>query len=169
VSAVARVARTTAEEVAGALESAATGSVLVAGGAFREVRPLPRRTAHVRHGHKYLDGEVAPEHRFLFRGPDGLPTGGVAGNLRELAAGLVSLPPGVVLHHAGHHDLSRWAGDVLRHHALARRLHEAEDLVASGEEDAGRAALVTALLRESAPPRPGAAGTLAPGRTSGRG
>ena len=107
-------------------------------------RPAERRSQHVRHWHKYAEGQVAPHLRFAFRTAHGL-TGHHAGNLIELHRELELCPTAVLEHHRRTHDIARWLRDVLGDVTLAR---DVLTLDTSGAPDeALRGALLIAIER----------------------
>jgi hydroxymethylpyrimidine pyrophosphatase-like HAD family hydrolase len=102
--------------------------------------PGERRTSHVRHWHKYVDGELPWHRRFFFRRAPGSATGAVAANLHELHHELRRCDPAVLLHHGSGGDLSRWVDGVLGDAVLAGQFGGIEDELV-GTRDAERARL----------------------------
>lgn len=84
-----------------------------------------RRSAHVRHRHKYTEARLAPHHRFFFRMAAG-PTGRSAGNVDEFVEEVRHADPAVLIHHASHHDFSGWFRDVFQDRPLAARVWQVE-------------------------------------------
>lgn len=93
--------------------------------------PATRRTAHVRHWHKYVEGQLPGYRRFWFRDDAGA-TGRTAGNLRELATEVAGAGADVLRHHARGHDLSRWLRDVVQDEVLAELVADLEERVIAG-------------------------------------
>ena len=85
-----------------------------------------RSTGHVRHWHKYIDGELPRYLRFYFT------DGPVAANLREFHRHLGSCRVEVLEPHARRHDLSRWLGEVLQDADLAGVVSDAEHELSAG-------------------------------------
>ena len=92
-----------------------------------------RRTAHVRHRHKYADVQLPAERRFYFRGGEEVPV--VAGTLHEFRAAVRHVDPAVLEYHLQRGDLSRWL-----EHTIADRDLAAEVAALEGELAARRAA-----------------------------
>lgn len=89
-----------------------------------------RRTAHVRHWHKYLDGALPERSRFYFR------DGSIAANINEFYRHLRFCDASVIAHHTRRGNFSRWIADVLQDQALATPVHEVEQQVAThGDHD----------------------------------
>jgi hydroxymethylpyrimidine pyrophosphatase-like HAD family hydrolase len=112
-----------------------------------------RRSGHVRHWHKYIDGELPQTLRFYFTEGGGTH---VAGNVREFHRHLGACPPGTVDAHARRHDFSRWIAEVLQDEELAESIGEAEQQLRSGQLtatalcDATRAAIEARYLESAA-------------------
>jgi hydroxymethylpyrimidine pyrophosphatase-like HAD family hydrolase len=70
-----------------------------------------RLTAHVRHWHKYIEGQLPTERRFYFRDRHGL-TGRSAGNLLEFRDEIRHASAETLRHHGSHGDFSRWLASV---------------------------------------------------------
>lgn len=70
-----------------------------------------RVTAHVRHWHKYIEGQLPADRRFYFRDRHGL-TGRSAGNLLEFRDEISRASGDTLRHHAAHSDFSRWLSSV---------------------------------------------------------
>lgn len=80
-------------------------------GPGREFAATGRSTAHVRHWHKYIEGQLPAERRFYFRDRDGL-TGRSAGNLLEFRDEIRHASADTLRHHGTHGDFSRWLSGV---------------------------------------------------------
>ena len=123
---------------------------------------LGRRSAHVRHWHKYMRAQLPAHLQFLFRAPNGQVLG-AAGNVSELHHDLVGVSGASIAHHAAAGDFSRWAGEALQDTELAEALARAEQRLSFGTE-AARHALLEAVEQRylergpQAPPRLGSAG-----------
>lgn len=108
-----------------------------------------RSSGHVRHWHKYIDGELPGPLRFYFAEADG---GLVASNLREFHRHLGVCGVDSLEAHARRHDLSRWLRDVLQDEDLAAVIRDAEHelrtgrLPAEGFRDAARTAIEAQYL-----------------------
>jgi hydroxymethylpyrimidine pyrophosphatase-like HAD family hydrolase len=89
-----------------------------------------RSSGHVRHWHKYIDGELPEPLRFYFAADD---QGKVAGNLREFHRKLGTCRPATIEEHARRHDFSRWIGEVLKDHELTEIVDRAEHRLRAGE------------------------------------
>jgi hydroxymethylpyrimidine pyrophosphatase-like HAD family hydrolase len=106
-----------------------------------------RTTRHVRHWHKYVDGELAEGLRFTFRSNES-GGGERVGTLRAFIATLQTVPADAVRFHAGRGDFSRWLGEAYRDHVLASLVATAErDLTAHGDTERTRRLLVDLLSR----------------------
>jgi hydroxymethylpyrimidine pyrophosphatase-like HAD family hydrolase len=92
-----------------------------------------RSSGHVRHWHKYIDGELPEPLRFYFAAAD---LGQVAGNLREFHRKLVACQPATIEEHARRHDFSRWIGEVLKDRELTQIVAHAERRLRTGEHSA---------------------------------
>lgn len=103
-----------------------------------------RSSGHVRHWHKYIDGELPGPLRFYFTADD---QGQVAGNLREFHRKLGSCRPTTIEEHARRHDFSRWIGEVLKDRDLTEVVAGAERRLRAGEHstDALRDAVQLAI------------------------
>ncbi len=152
VDLVAAVAGQPKEVVAGLL-SRPVGQVVVARrGSNRppEVARLgTRRTAHVRHEHKYEAHGTERERSFWFRDDADRTTGVVARNLRELEHELTQCPRSVLRHHGPSNDFSRWIDDVFHDRRLAEAVRAIEDRIRPRSPgaviDAARLDLISAL------------------------
>jgi hydroxymethylpyrimidine pyrophosphatase-like HAD family hydrolase len=116
------------------------------GAPARTVTLAARRTAHVRHWHKYRSAALPPPLRFVFRHSDGQATGEVAGNVAEFHHSLRHAPPDVLRHHFAHHDLSRWLREVLSDDDLAE-LVEAAESEHRDDVDQGRHVVLAGIER----------------------
>ena len=152
VDLVAAVAGQPKEVVAGLL-SRPVGQVVVARrGSNRppEVARLgTRRTAHVRHEHKYEAHGTERERSFWFRDDADRTTGVVARNLRELEHELTQCPRSVLRHHGPSNDFSHWIDDVFHDRRLAEAVRAIEDRIRPRSPgaviDAARLDLISAL------------------------
>jgi hydroxymethylpyrimidine pyrophosphatase-like HAD family hydrolase len=108
-----------------------------------------RRSGHVRHWHKYIDGELPEPLRFYFTEVE---EGLVASNLREFHRHLGVCSVDALEAHARRHDLSRWLREVLQDEELAEVISDAEhelrtsQLSAEGFRDAVRTAIEAQYL-----------------------
>ncbi len=157
VDVVARVASMDAPVVAAALADAGHRALLArrsTPGVLVALDPGPRRTAHLRHEHKYEAGGVAPERRFYVRTEPDVPVGVTAGSLAELAAVLADCDPGVLRHHCPRGDFSRWIDDVFHDRMVVEEVSRVERTVRasspSTEVESARSLLVAALARARA-------------------
>ncbi|HEU5183912.1 MAG TPA: HAD hydrolase family protein [Gemmatimonadaceae bacterium] len=98
----------------------------------RRFVPLKGYVAHIRHRHKYEEGQLPANRRFYFRTRHGL-TGHTAGNLSEFASEIASATAGVLRHHAPRNDFSRWLGDLWRDSALIEAVREIEAAIPDAE------------------------------------
>jgi hydroxymethylpyrimidine pyrophosphatase-like HAD family hydrolase len=80
-----------------------------------------RSSGHIRHWHKYIDGELPDHLRFYFT--DGGP---VAGNLRDFHRHLTSCPAAMITSHGQAHDFSRWIRMVVQDEDLADAIESTE-------------------------------------------
>ena len=92
----------------------------------------PRQTVHVRHLTKYADSEVQPGHEFLFRRSSGQSVAS-AESLQAFRRVVATIDHGVLAHHAGHGDFSRWVLDVFHDIELGRQLRKMESRWRRGE------------------------------------
>ncbi len=148
----ARTAGCPEEELAGLLGDRRGRGVLIdpsGDAAPRGFRLAERSSGHVRHWHKYIDGELPEPLRFYFS--DG-GNGSVAGNLRQFHRQLGVCGAEVLKAHGRRHDLSRWLRDVLQDEELAEVIRDAEDelradrLRAEGFRDTVRKAIEAKYL-----------------------
>jgi hydroxymethylpyrimidine pyrophosphatase-like HAD family hydrolase len=106
-----------------------------------------RETAHMRHWHKYSDGQLSADRRFYFRRDRNTPTGTSAGSTGELEHELACGDDAIVAHHSKHADLSCWVAEVLGDPPLAAAIAEVEQAVGSGAASAadGRSRLISVI------------------------
>jgi hydroxymethylpyrimidine pyrophosphatase-like HAD family hydrolase len=115
-------------------------------GFFQVFTPGARRTAHVRHWHKYVAATLPWERRFHFRRNPDRATGAVAANLIEFHREISRCDPRVIGHHGRHGDFSRWIDGVLADQVLAQQFRNVEvDLRADGDPENARSDLLAAL------------------------
>jgi hypothetical protein len=118
------------DAVMGCLRDLAPGQALVVdrdAGTITRCTIAARRTAHVRHWHKYLHGALPGPRRFYFR------DGGIAANISEFYGHLRCCDPSVIAYHTQRGDFSRWITDVLQDQALAMPVQAVERHVAAHE------------------------------------
>jgi phosphoglycolate phosphatase (TIGR01487 family) len=103
-----------------------------------------RHSGHVRHWHKYIDGQLPEALRFYFATTD---PSRVAANLREFHDHLGACPTSAIAQHAGRRDFSRWIGDVLQDTELSEIVAHAEHRAQANEQslEAFRAAARRAI------------------------
>jgi hydroxymethylpyrimidine pyrophosphatase-like HAD family hydrolase len=89
-----------------------------------------RRTAHVRHRHKYADVSLPNQRRFYFRPTDG-HTIPAAGTMHEFRTALGHLDPQALQYHLDRGDFSRWLGDTIADKDLAAQVAAWEDELAA--------------------------------------
>ena len=122
--------------------------------ARRAFTPVARSIGHARHWHKYSEGQLPEERRFVFRTHGG-PIGASAGNVEEFVDAISELPHPVLRHHAAHGDFSRWLGDLCRKPVMRRAVRDLEHAIAeAGSPDASellRARLVDTVKSYAAP------------------
>jgi hydroxymethylpyrimidine pyrophosphatase-like HAD family hydrolase len=99
------------------------------GGQSRAFTVQRRRSGHVRHWHKYIDGELPQALRFYFANSG---SARVASNVREFHRHLGACASGTVDAHARRRDFSRWIGEVLQDEELADSIAEVEQQLRSG-------------------------------------
>ncbi len=97
-------------------------------------QPAGRRTSHVRHWHRYVDGQLDWHHRFIFTRHDLQPSGEVAANLNEFHRELLRCDRTVISHHARRGDFSRWIDSVLRDDVLATEFRAGEGALRAGPD-----------------------------------
>lgn len=106
-----------------------------------------RETPHMRHWHKYSEGQLRPDRRFYFRRDWDTLTGVTAGSAGELQQALQACEDQVILHHCRHGDFSRWIAEVLGDPPLASAVAATEDAVRAGTAgaEAARSELAAAI------------------------
>ena len=85
-----------------------------------------RRTAHVRHRHKYAEVSLPRERRFFFRPIDGQVIA-AAGTMGEFRAAVSHLDPRALWYHLARGDFSRWLDDTIADKELASQVAAWED------------------------------------------
>jgi hypothetical protein len=101
-------------------------SVHLGSGPSRPFTIAERRTAHVRHRHKYADVVLPKERRFYFRVADGQYIA-PAGSMREFGAALGHLDPQALRYHLERGDFSRWLDGTIADTDLAAQVAAWED------------------------------------------
>jgi hypothetical protein len=91
--------------------------------------PDTREISHVRHRHKYAEGQVPYERGFTFRDATNAIGPHVA-SIADFSAELDRVSTDVLVHHARRHDFSRWVREVFHDRLLA-------DAIARCENDVG--------------------------------
>jgi hypothetical protein len=89
-----------------------------------------RRTAHVRHRHKYADVVLPKERQFYFRPTDGEYIA-PAGSMREFGTALGRLDPQALQYHLERGDFSRWLSRTIADTDLAAQVAAWEDKLAA--------------------------------------
>jgi hypothetical protein len=106
-----------------------------------------RRTAHVRHWHKYVQGRLPPWLRFNFSGRDGSGSSSAA-NVQEFCDVVGESAPDVVAFHGERSDFSRWISEALQEEALAGTVRSIEQqYIASDHGAVAVAALRDGVVR----------------------
>ena len=146
---VAGLAGTTPASLAASLGTARGRGLLVTPDGAHAPRPFtagPRSSGHVRHWHKYVDGELPQRLRFRFEPPE---EGRVAGNVREFHRHLGACGVRAIDAHARRHDFSAWLRDVLQDVELAEVVRRTERRLRADEHsaDAVRDAVQIAIER----------------------
>ena len=103
-------------------------------------RPGLRSVPHVRHVHKYSEGDVPIEKGFLFRGSHG-ELGAHVTSLRAFLHAVQRAPVDSLLHHAAHRDFSRWLREVYQDRSLASSVARVEMRARPATAQATRRAL----------------------------
>ena len=101
-------------------------SVRFGAGAPRAFTIAERRTAHVRHRHKYADVSLPKERRFYFRPIDG-QTISAAGTMGDFSTAVGHLDPRALQYHLERGDFSRWLDDTIADKELAAQVAVWED------------------------------------------
>ena len=101
-------------------------SVRFGSGPSRPFTIAERRTAHVRHRHKYADVVLPQERRFYFRATDGHHIA-AAGSMHDFRTALAHLDPQALQYHLEHGDFSRWLDDTIADRDLAAQVAAWED------------------------------------------
>jgi hypothetical protein len=86
-------------------------------------RRIPPRGEHQRHLHGYLEGDMDPEHRFYFRGPEG-ELNLAAQNLRLFMQLGEGVDDETWLFHLREGDYERWFREMIKDEELADRAKE---------------------------------------------
>ena len=94
----------------------------------RSFTVAPRRTAHVRHEHKYVTQPLPAHRKFYFHTTSGPPL--VAGTITEFRAALNRCEPDVLAFHLHRGDMSRWVTETLADVELGGRLARIEQSLA---------------------------------------
>ena len=130
-----------AGEVSRALEMLPRRALLVLSrqGMRHVVDVAPRRTAHVRHWHKYATGAIPADKRFYFDRGAETPTGQTACNLAEFRSIIATADEATLRHHLSRRDFSRWIADVIADVELAAAIAVAEQQWLGGDHDCQRA------------------------------
>lgn len=103
------------------------------GPTWQTFSPAARRTAHVHHGRKYVEGSVPAEKAFRFV-PPGRGVVATAQNVREFAVALERVPLECLRSHLLAGDFSRWAREVLADRELAAGLAKLEQTTRLGAQ-----------------------------------
>jgi hydroxymethylpyrimidine pyrophosphatase-like HAD family hydrolase len=151
---VAEIDRLCGLKLADCLDRAGQGQAVLVQLERREARMLslaPRRTAHVRHWHKYLRARLPPRLRFVFRRP-GEAGGTPAANIEEFHDLVRAASAEALAFHARQGDFSRWIAEAVQDEMLARTIRPVEQQFSgSGHTDGDIGALrdgvVTAIER----------------------
>lgn len=89
-----------------------------------------RRTAHIRHRHKYVDVALPRERRFYFRAEDGQSVTPAA-TMRDFGEAILRLTPESLQFHLERGDFSRWLGHTIADTELAAEVACWEDELAA--------------------------------------
>jgi hydroxymethylpyrimidine pyrophosphatase-like HAD family hydrolase len=147
IEAAARLMGVAETDIEASLAQAAAGdALLIREGQVRLFTVGQRRTAHERHQHKYMVGELPDYLRFYFNDENHTP----ARNLPELAAVIEHAEAAVVLNHCLSHDFSRWITTVLHEGKLGRDVLAAERRCHVSDPGACQSLLATAIGRRAA-------------------
>ena len=101
-------------------------SVRFGAGPPRAFTIADRRTAHVRHRHKYADVSLPRERRFYFRPIDGKVIA-AAGTMDDFCTAVGHLDPRALQYHLERGDFSRWLDDTIADKELAAQVVAWED------------------------------------------
>lgn len=113
-----------------ALHPAPRAAVRYGGNPKRAFAVAERRTAHVRHRHKYADVALPRERRFYFHSVDGQSIA-PAGTMEEFGAALRRLTPQALEFHLERGDFSRWLERIINDRKLAAEVASWEDEMAA--------------------------------------
>ena len=102
--------------------------------------PDTREVSHVRHRHKYAEGQVPYERGFTFRDPANTIGPHVA-SMAEFSTELERVPTAALVHHAKRHDFSRWVREVFHDRLLADAIARCENDVRTADASGFRSAL----------------------------
>jgi hydroxymethylpyrimidine pyrophosphatase-like HAD family hydrolase/ribosomal protein L39E len=95
-------------------------------GPSRRFTIADRRTAHVRHRHKYADVSLPRERRFYFRATDGQPIAPAA-TMHDFRTAVEHLDPQALQYHLERGDFSRWLNNTIADKELAAQVAVWED------------------------------------------
>jgi hydroxymethylpyrimidine pyrophosphatase-like HAD family hydrolase len=95
-------------------------------GPSRAFTVAERRTAHVRHRHKYADVSLPSDRRFYFRTTQGQPIA-AAGTMHDFCVALGLLDQRALQYHLERGDFSRWFDDTIADKDLAKQVTVWED------------------------------------------
>jgi hydroxymethylpyrimidine pyrophosphatase-like HAD family hydrolase len=109
----------------------------------------PRATPHVRHLRKYADSTVPCGASFVFRDRAGHGVA-TADSLASFRDRLWAIDDGILAHHAGRGDFSRWVHDVFSDQLLAAQLRKTERRWSRGEISDLRGAIADLIARRYA-------------------
>jgi hydroxymethylpyrimidine pyrophosphatase-like HAD family hydrolase len=152
VAGMAQATGRTIQHIAALLDGASLGEAVIiepatAPGCDRRFRVGPRRTAHVRHWHKYARLPLDQSLHFQFRTRGGQPTGSAATSLYEFHHILRQSADEVIEHHLEREDFSRWIHAATRDDELCASFAESERALDQTDIGAIREALVLAIER----------------------
>jgi hypothetical protein len=119
-------------------------------GAAVIVSLVPRQTAHLRHWHKYLAGQLPRSRRFFFLRSPGNANGATAANIIELHRELARCDHDVLVHHTARGDFSRWLEDVFSDGMLSQEFATIEEHLRRDRDwpiEAARYELLAAIER----------------------
>lgn len=92
----------------------------------QRLRLAKRKTEHIRHFHKYLQGELPSGLRFVFRDRDGRGST-VAANVEQFCELVQQVTADTVAFHAERLDYSRWMDQALQEKELAGKVRTVEN------------------------------------------